>query len=210
MANKKQNRPIKVVLKLPHNRVDAYITGSQTIHDSMASHSTQFPSPVPVLTMLQGHIDDLSTKQAAAKLRTAGAVSARDASQKVLAGDLASERAYVESLVNADPSNAGTIAASAAMSLRKSGSHAKPTLSVKHGAVSGSVKLAAKTAKGVKANEWQYSTDSGKTWIDLPKTTKAATSLDKLTVGASVSFRHRVFTKAGDGDWSDSVSATVV
>ena len=66
--------------------------------------------------------------------------------------------------------------------------------------------------------EWQYSVDGsaaggtahGKTWIDLPPTTGAQTSIHNLTPGCAVSFRHCVLTKAGVSDWGDPVTTLVV
>jgi hypothetical protein len=68
----------------------------------------------------------------------------------------------------------------------------------------------AKATKGAKANEWQYSLDGGKTWIDLPPTTKASTAIQNLTPGTSVSIRQRVLTKAGLSDWGQPFSTLVV
>jgi hypothetical protein len=45
------------------------------------------------------------------------------------------------------------------------------------------------------------STDGGRTWVDLPLTTKASTTIAGLTPGSTVTLRHRVLTKTGMGDW---------
>ena len=82
-------------------------------------------------------------------------------------------------------------------------------LAVKPGTVSGTVNIVAKATKGAKQNQWQYSLDGGKTWIDLPPTTKARTAVASLTPGTTVTVRQRVFTKAGVGDWGQPVSQFV-
>ncbi len=84
-----------------------------------------------------------------------------------------------------------------------------PPLAVKAGATSGSVKVVAKATKGAKASDWQYSLDGGKTWVALPSTTKASTSVSNLTPGTTVQFRQRVLTKAGASDWSVPVPHVV-
>jgi hypothetical protein len=84
----------------------------------------------------------------------------------------------------------------------------KPPLAVKAG-VSGSVQVVAKATKGAKANDWQMSTDGGKTWVDMPSTTKAMTTVANLTPGTTVQFRQRVLTKAGSSDWSIPVPHVV-
>jgi hypothetical protein len=94
------------------------------------------------------------------------------------------------------------------MMLRKVTAAHKQPLSVKQ-TVSGSVKVVAKATKGARGNEWQYSLDGGKTWIDVPPTTQANTTIHSLIPGAVVSYRQRVLTKAGLGDWSQPISALV-
>ena len=160
--------------------------------------------------MLASHIADLITKEAGVKVRTLGAAADRDAAKKAVSDDLNRERAYVEELVNADPANAAIIAHDAAMTLRTQAPRSKPLLAIKRGAVSGTVQAVAKAAKGARANHWQLSTDGGKTWVELEPTTGAKTTVENLTPGSSVSFRHRVLTKAGLSDWGDPVSTLVI
>ena len=86
--------------------------------------------------------------------------------------------------------------------------HHKSDLAVKQ-TVSGVVHVVAKATKGAKANNWQYSTDAGKTWIDLPETTRAQATVQNLTSGSTVSFRQRALTKAGLTDWCPPVAHVV-
>ncbi len=85
---------------------------------------------------------------------------------------------------------------------------AKPPLAVKQTST-GIVHVVAKATKGAKTNDWQYSVDGGKTWVSVPSTTKASTSISGLTPGVAVTYRQRIVTKAGPQDWSQPVSATV-
>ena len=172
MSKKSGHHTTRVVLKLPYKVAD-FIIRAQGIHDAMAANSGTLPKPSPALPVLQAHIDDLITKQAAAKTRVAGAVEDRDAVLKLVALDLGSERGYVEQLVNADPGNGDVIAQDAAMTLRKVPSVNKSALAAKPGPASGMVHVVAKAVKGARANDWQYSVDGGKTWIDVVPTTRA-------------------------------------
>jgi hypothetical protein len=176
----------------------------------MAANASTLPAPKPALTVLAADIGTLVVKEAATKARTVGAAADRDAARKVVTDDLHEERAYVETLANADPDHAVQIAEDAAMTLHGVTPRNKSDLAAKHGAVSGSVHVVAKALKGARANEWQYSTDGGKTWIDLPTTTSAKTTVQNLTAGSTVHFRHRPVTKTGVGDWSQPVSTLVV
>ena len=208
MSNKVTNKNPRVVLKLPTRNGDLIVFG-QKVHDQMAANVKSLPTPNPVLTVLQGQIDDLTTKEALAKTRAAGAVEDRDNAKLVLRASLQSEKAYVESLCIADPTNAASLAQDAGMGLRAPSTPSKPPLAVKAGAVSGTVTLVAKATKGAKGNHWQYSLDGGKTWTDLPPTTKAKTALANLTPGTTVTVRQSALTKAGLQNWSEPVSHLV-
>ena len=177
----------------------------------MAANSGTLPTPDPALPKLQTAVDDLSSKESLAKTRAEGAVADRDAAREVVeAIDLRSERAYVEKTCNASPANAASIAQDAGMTLRQLPTLAKPPLAAKRGTVSGAVHVVAIGRQGGQRQRVRRSAPSGgKTWVDLPVTTRASTEVQSLTVGATVSFRHRALTKAGWGDWSDPVASTV-
>jgi hypothetical protein len=72
------------------------------------------------------------------------------------------------------------------------------------------VKLEAPSA-GIRAGyEWAYSTDGMKTWVSMPFTTKATTTIFGLVPGSTVHFRYRPVTKDGVGNWSDRAAIIVV
>jgi hypothetical protein len=208
VAKRETTSSIGVALSLP-TRVADFIVRAQLIHDTMAANAGTVPSPTPPLAVLQTHITTLVTREAAAQARTAGTVTDRNTAWKVVRVDLASERAYVETLVNADPENASTIAQDAGMALRKVGTRNKPLLAAKPGPTSGAVHVVAKATAGAVANEWQYSVDGGKTYVDLPTTSGAATLVQNLTPGVTVLFRQRPVTRKGVGDWSVPVPLVV-
>jgi hypothetical protein len=208
MSTKSPVHTVRVVMKLP-KRVADFIGAAQKIHDQMATNAATLPAPDPALSVLQTQIDTLSTKQALVKARATGSVGDRDVAQKACAVSLATERAYVEKVCNANPTAALTIAEDAGMALRSTAVFEKPPLAAKPGTVSGTVVLAAKATKGAAANEWQYSTDGGKTWVDLPITTKATTSIPNLTPGTTVAFRQRAVTKDGATNWGQTIEHLV-
>jgi DNA-directed RNA polymerase specialized sigma24 family protein len=53
------------------------------------------------------------------------------------------------------------------------------------------------------------SLDGGKTWVAAPSTLQAKTNVYGFAPGATVLFRFRPVTKAGEGDWSQPVSLIV-
>jgi len=205
---KTNTNTIEVALGLPRKVADLLVY-AQVIHDTMAANPKSLPSPSPALSVLQTDIDTATSKEAIAKTRVVGAVTDRNLAIKVLTLDLHNERAYVELVASADPANAAQIAEDAGMKLHKAAARNKPPLAVKAGATSGSVRVVAKATQGAKANDWQMSSDGGKTWVDIPSTTKASTTVANLTPGTMVQFRQRVLTKAGASDWSVPVPHVV-
>jgi hypothetical protein len=152
-------------------------------------------------------ITTLHDAQLAFKGRT-GTRAARDEAATVLMQLLNQLRVYVQSLVSATPAQASNIAQDAAMLLRRNPSHHKSDLAVK-AVAPGSVKIVAKALKSARANEFQYSTDGGKTWIGAPVSTQAHATLTGLQSGLTVMYRHRPITKVGPGPWSQTVTAVV-
>ena len=117
MTNKGTSK-IAVALGLPV-KVAELLVFAQVVHDKMAASIALLPKPSPTLLVLQTDISTLASKEALVKARVPSAVNDRDAAQKALKIDLHNERAYVESVVNADPANAANIAEGAGMTLRK-------------------------------------------------------------------------------------------
>jgi hypothetical protein len=191
------NTPHKiiVVLKLP-NPVADLVVRADSVHDALVANAKMFPSPPLPLAQFAADILALSTAEAAVKARTSGGVAVRDAARKVVVLDLNTYRGYVEVIANADPSNADKIAQAAVMSTRKATKPSKSDLAAKAPS-SGIIKLVAKATKGARAYDWQYSTDGGKTWISVPTTTRASTTITGLLTGSTVQFRHRPVPKTG-------------
>ena len=201
MAKKVSTSKIGVALMAPP-KVAELLVFSQNVHDKMAAASGLLPTPSPALAVLQTSIDTLAAKEALVKGKVPGAVIDRNSALRSLKVALNNERAYVELVANADPANAAKIADAAGMALHKSRARTKAPLAAKAGTTSGVVHLVALHAKGAKANEWQYSLDAGKTWIDVPSTTAAKTTVSNLPPATTVQFRQRAVTKAGVSEWS--------
>jgi hypothetical protein len=183
------------------------IEHSTTVITTMAANKGTFGTPNPALTTVNAAISTLTGAQSAFKAHT-GTRGARDDAWKGLVALMQQLRGYVQSVVSANPAQASVIAQDAAMTLRKTPKHHKSDLSVK-AIASGSVKVVAKALKGAKANDFAYSTDGGKTWIGVPTSTRAHTTITGLQPGLAVMYRHRPITKAGPSDWSQPVTAVV-
>jgi hypothetical protein len=198
---------ILVVLGLP-KPVAALIIRMNAILSAMLANAKVFPNPPLALATVQTHVDALGTTEAATKTKAVGTTEARDAARKLAIEDFNQLHGYVQQLANATPDQAATIAAAAAMTLRKKGVHPVHDLTVKQ-TVSGTVLAVAKNVKGARAHEWQYSLDGGKSWLSAQTTAKASTSITGITPGVLVQVRHRSIMTAGPGDWSSAVTLAV-
>jgi len=197
--------PIAVLKLSP--RIKNVITFAQAVYTAVTGNA-YFPSPNPPLATLDADIAALNAAETAVLSRVKGAVEARDAKLAIVKNDLGVMRTYVQSIADANPSNAATIIESAGMKVRTVTLHDKPALSVKLGDVSGSVLLAAKAAADRAAYDWQYSTDQ-KTWTEAPQTLKAKTRIAGLTAGTTYYFRVQSLIRAGEQNWSQVVSLLV-
>jgi len=200
-------RTILIVLGLPRP-VATLIVRMGAIIDALTTNKGTFPSPPIALALVSAHVAALSVAESATKTRTVGTIQTRDDARKQVVADAGLLHAYVQQLANASPDQAESIAADAAMTVRKSGTHRKSDLTVKQ-TVAATVKAVAANVKGARSHEWQVSTDGGKTWTSVPPTAQAHTTIGNLTPGTLVTIRQRAITKSGPGDWSAPVSAAV-
>jgi hypothetical protein len=166
-------------------------------------------APNPPLTTLTDLVTKLEAAETATKTRAKGTIEARNAAMTSLKSALEAERATIQLVADADPDNAQAIITSTSLSVRKVGSHTKAPFAVKQGDVSGSVRLAVKSAGARASYDWEWSADAGKTWTAVASTTQAKTTIVGLPVGTSVQFRFRAITPKGQGDWSQPIALLV-
>jgi hypothetical protein len=194
-------------LKLP-TKVPALITYAEAIVKGMTGNPS-FPSPTPPLATVSQAISDLQVAETAALSRVKGAVATRNEKRTALVALLQQLRTHVQTVADACPENAPSIIQSAGIAVKKTPVHAKRVFAAKAGTVSGTVKVVAEAAARRASYDWEYSTDGGKTWLTMPSTLQAKTSLSGLTPGATVQFRYRAVTKTGEGDWSQPTAFMV-
>ena len=193
---------ISAVLKIPKS-AKKVAPFTQSIISALTGNAS-FPSPVPPLATVSADLAAFEASESAVLLRTKGAAEARDVKLATLRTDLEHILAYVQSVADTNESTAQAVIQSAGMAVRKAATRNKAPLEVEQGAVSGSVKLAAKAAAKRASYEWQYSQDQ-KTWTALPVTLQAKTTLEGLTPATTYAFQVRIVTKDGQGNWGQSV-----
>lgn len=195
-------------LKLPRRNTQL-VTYAQGIVTSMTSNA-HFPTPVPPLSSVASVLGELATAETQALTRVKGAVAARNEKRAALVSLLQQLRSYVQVTADANPENASSIIESAGMAVRKAPTRAPRVFAARQGALSGAVKVEAPSAGHRAAYEWEYSVDGGKSWIALPPTLQAKTSVTGLTPGSSAQFRYRWVTKTGASDWSQPLVLPLV
>ena len=170
-----------------------------------------FPLPFPANTVTLAnatlHINALDSAETALTTKPpTGTTQQRDAAKKVVTDDMESLRLYVQTLVNASPAQAETIAASAGMTVKAFTNHGKQKNTAKDGAVDGSVIL---TAEGTGPHEWRSSTD-GTIWTAQPSSRTSKTTIAGLISGTKYFFQNRqMLTNGAASQWSQSVSIRV-
>jgi hypothetical protein len=206
-TNNKTAHRITIALTLP-KRVPLLILYSQGVLEHMTGNAT-FPNPNPPLTALGTAIAGLQSAETAALARTKGAVATRNDKRAALVLLLKQLQGYIQTTADASAENGAAIIESAGTAVRKTPTRRARAFVAKPGAVAGTAKVLAATAGRRASYEWQYSTDGGKTWITAPVTLQAKTTIAGLVPGATVQFKYRPVTKAGEGDWSQPASLVI-
>jgi hypothetical protein len=193
---------VLVALKPPKTAPELLVL-ARTIVEAMRGNSW-FPAPVPSLATVQAAIDRLAEAEVAALSMTVGLKQARNSARAALVALLHRLKAYVQGVADENPDLAASIIEGAALSVAARGDKAKAPFAILQGGVSGSVRLVAKAVTKVASYEWQLSKDAGKTWVDLPTTLQAKTTVSGLTPGMTYGFRFRAIKRPGVGDWCEA------
>jgi hypothetical protein len=164
------------------------------------------PTPNPPLLAITNACTALDVSQAAMPGGKA-ATDRRDADYLALLLLLHHELDYVngEAEQQTTPAEAEAVITGSGFSVRKDFTRNKPALAAKYGLASGDVKLDAKAVAPGASYYWQWSTDM-KSWVSLPETRKASTTVTGLTPATTYYFRFRALTRKGMSDWSQFVS----
>jgi hypothetical protein len=205
MTKTTQKPLVALVLPKP---VPALITYATRIVTCMTGNAA-FPSPVPALTEVTAAITTLQTAESAALARTKGAVTTRNEERAALVALLHHLKAYIQVQADAGGDNAASIIESAGVAVRKAPVRKPRVFAAKPGTNSGTVELITAAAGRRASYEWQYSADGGKTWVTVPSTLQAKTTVTGLTAGTTVEFRFKSVVKTGESDWSAPVSLLV-
>jgi hypothetical protein len=191
-------------LRLP-TRSPALVDVAEMIVAAM-THNPAFPAPTPLLADVSAAIAELHDAEVATRTRTRGTVAVRDAKRTVLVARLLRLKTYVQGVAADDPEHATAIIESAGIYVKRNAVSGKRPFDVRPGAVSGSVRMAVRSAGDRASYHWAWSPDGGNMWRLAPATLQARTVISGLPSGATCAFRYRSVTRTGESDWSEPVS----
>ena len=151
--------------------------------------------------------------------RTIGAAATRDAQRDLLWTAMESERTFIQSVADANPSRAASILQNGGLVVIPVNVRAKGLLVLENGAASGTVECVANVglllgALATKRSQhrffnWRFTLDGGKTYTGLSPTTQPQTIITGLTPQAIVGVQVNLNVAAGPGEWSPMVAITV-
>src|ERR1019366_3198449 len=190
---------VTAVSNLPEHVPDQIKFGDGV--QSGLNNNPHFPLPDPIITAFTIALGNYSVAETAAQTRAKGTIPARNAAKVVFVGALHALKARVQQVADASPENAEAIITSTNLMVRKTAIRQRQTFMATPGTVSGAVHVTAQSAGPRACYEWQYSIDTGKTWVQAPNTMQAKTTILNLPVAIVVEFRYRVTTKSGMGGW---------
>jgi len=206
-ANK---RPKAVFSNVRSKKIGDFILRIRTILLNILNNSAIFTAPTPTVPSVTTSVNNLETAEILASTRVAGSVSARDLKYDVVLKAVHGLLNYVQNLADNAPDEATAISiiTASGFDLKNAGIRVKAPIAVKNGAVSGSVLISAKSAGARTSYNWRYSVDNV-TWIELPTTIQAKTTVSGLTPATIVHFQCRSITKTGAGNWSQTMIIVV-
>lgn len=209
---KSPKRPIAVTFVNKLLVVATFIEKVKNFLFNIDEHSGDyFPTPLPTITSVAGHVVALETAQTLAETHATGTAAARDVKYNVVVKDVRALIAYVQLTADAQPTydTAQAVIEAAGLGVRVNGVRVKAPLAAKNTKTAGKIMLIAKSAGKNSVYEWQIS-DDGAAWNDLPFTTVAKTAVENLETGSKKYVRVRATTKeSGTGNWSSTVLIVV-
>jgi hypothetical protein len=195
------------VLKVPKQKKALSPYGRHVV--TCMTGSAKVPNPNPPLSAITAACTALDVSQAAMPGNKA-ATTQRDADYLALLLLLHHELDYVNSVAEQQksPADAEVVITGSGFSLRQEFKRNKEALAATYGLASGAVELDARAVAPGASYYWQWSTDM-KTWVSLPETKQASTTITGLTPATTYYFRFRALTRKGMTDWSQDVSLLV-
>lgn len=182
----------------------------ETVSANIAGNTTLYATPSPTVLVVNGHITAMNAAQVQVGQRVPGSVAVRDEAFQQVKTDILDWLDYVQGLANAATYENAIIAiTTAGFDVKVSGVYIKPQLRIVTTDNPAFVKLISISAGKNAAYNWQQSSNNGVTWIDLPPTNVANTTVSGLVSKTSYLFRKRSIVKNVVSGWSMPVSIVI-
>ena len=207
----------RAVLKIKRTKTVSVTGKANAMCSGFAGNTTLFATPNPSIAAIETQTGVVNKTEVVAATRAKGAAAARNVQRSILVGMLETGVTYVQGLADASgtPEQAMSTILAAGLSVALVGQRAKAILTVTQGPEPGTVILNANAkalTSGIKGKfffNWQ-STADGKTFVNLPSTPKAKTTVANLTPLSTYGFRVCITNSAGVAEaWSQVFSFLV-
>ena len=202
---------VKVSLELFRMSVSFLVTYASNVYTAMLPNLL---FPLPPVTMLALQTAYINLQNSAVAAATGGPEQTADmkAKREILINLLTLLGSYVEGIANmpANAPDASVVILSAGMKVRGFTPRQKQVFDVMGGTLFGTVTMkAARAIRGT--HEWQYTFSPLEvgSWVSLPPTTKAHTTVTGLTSGTVFYGRHRAILKTGPTNWDAQLTVVV-
>jgi hypothetical protein len=181
------------------------------VADGLNNHTATFTNAVPSPADIKKAADDLSAANAKAKHGTPADTADRD-SKRQAAEELADHVVvYVRTTVRVKAANAADAAnmiLGVGLAIKTLAKRNKAQLAATYDRVSGDVYLVARAVAANAMYLWEWSLDQ-KSWVSIPQTMVAKTTVPNLAPGQVYAFRFRAQTRKGMGEYSMVVTLSL-
>ena len=211
---------LRAVFGITNNNIVEVQTRAQAMYDGLSADTKTYANPTLPLPAFQGLIQSLGTAHQAVKTRVIGAREKRDVQRGLLLTGMEVERTFVQSLADANASNAAALITNAGLVVASIPVFNKAMLTLRNAKQSGSVAcdanvgllLGAGTSHPAQRRyfNWQYTLDGGKSFVPMLPTTRGKSLLQGLTPLTTVGVRVSMTNAEGPGEWSQVVTILVL
>ena len=212
-----EQRRARGILKVKRHDTVGSLDRAKQMEKGLGDHASLFTNLNPPLPVFSNQIVATDKAQVVAGKGGKGAAADRDVQLGLMAGMMASELACIQAVADAGTPDAAIATLHAGgVEVASFGKRDKAVLTVKQGPVPGAVLLLANAGALLDGKrwrkhffQWEYTTD-GKTFLAMPPTPEATTTLAGLTPLTTVGFRVALAAAKGiTTGWSQVVDFLV-
>jgi hypothetical protein len=202
------------------HKISDVLMRSNTMYTGMSTHQADYPSPTLGLPAFLILIQNLASAQSVVPSRIVGAAATRNIARDLLWTGMETERMYVQTIVDANPSRGVALIQNAGLLVAMPPGHPKPIIMLTLGKQPGTVMCDANLGLLVGVGtlrptqkaflSWAYTIDSGKTFVSAGSTPGSKTVITGLPPLTLVGVRVCLTNMTGTGPWSEVMTITTI